>query len=100
MPRGRVGVGEQVRRYDVGHAEAGDGDEHRGIQQVGVAGGPGGQGEGEEECGAGDAGEGAQVRPRGGGKGPEGLGRLVGGGQGEQCWDGQGRQSIGQALDG
>lgn len=85
-----MGVGEQIRGDKVGDAEAGDGNQRRGVQQVGVAGGSGGQDEGEEEGGAGDAGEGAQVRPRGCGERPECLGGSAGGGQGEECWDGEG----------
>lgn len=85
-----MGVSEQVRGDEVRHAEAGDGDERGGVQQVGVASVPGGQGVGEEERGARDAGEGAQVCPRGGGERPECLGGGAGGGQGEECWDGEG----------
>lgn len=95
-----MGMGEQVRGDKVGHAEAGDGNQRRGVQQVGVPRGPRGQDEGEEEGGAGDAGEGAQMGPRGCGERPEGLGGGAGGRKGEECWDSEGRQSVGQALNG
>lgn len=98
--RGRRGLrlGEQVRRDEVGHGEAGQGNQRGRVQQVGMADGPGGQGEGEEEGGARDAGEGSQVRPRRGGQGSEGLRGCARGRKGEEGWDGEGRECVGEAL--
>lgn len=93
--RGLVGLGVQVRGDEVGDGQAGERDQRGRVQEVGVAGGPGGQGEGEEEGGARDAREGPEVRPRGGGQGAEGIRGCAGGWEGEEGRDCEGGEGVG-----